>query len=458
MLEVVYRPVFFNSQNLSFARVGFVSQHNAKILIREPNLSLLPIQIRYQDTSRSDTSWKVAGKIQEISSESDFTATLTIQRLQPSTPYRFKTSNNVTGTFKTAPPTGEVQPGEGRLTFLTTSCIKARFPYNPISHPRAVRGLKHVARWIPRLHASFMLFLGDFIYVDVPLRHGTDVETYRHEYRQVYSSPDWGPASDSLPWIHVIDDHEIANDWDRGFDPPYPSAIDPWAIYHASVNPPVSHPNASYFEFTQGPASFFMLDTRRHRSPSGATPADDPSKTMLGELQLTSLLKFLQRREPGGVKWKFIISSVPFTRNWRINSADTWAGYLHERQIILEAMWDIGLRDDGVGVIVLSGDRHEFAATAFPPPLDGKWPGSAVVHEFSTSPLNMFYLPFRSYKEIDTEPCIRYLPDGNSKFGAIELETVKGGEQGVLRFRLFIDGVETWSHVLVSPSVGHKGL
>ena len=326
---------------------------------------------------------------------------------------------------------------------------------------RSVPGLQHLAKWIPRLHAQFMLFLGDFIYIDVPHRHGSDVETYRHEYRQAYSSPDWPSVSDTLPWLHVIDDHEIANDWDKGFEAPYPAAIDPWDIYHASINPPPAQPNASYFQFTQGPASFFMMDTRRYRSPEQAEPANSPNKTMLGPAQLSSLLAFLRRDEPSGVKWKFVISSIPFTRNWRINSADTWAGYLHERRILLEAMWDVGLRGDGVGVVVLSGDRHEFAATAFPPPKDGKWPLSSTVHEFSTSPLSMFYLPFRSYWEVEGEEeqevCIKYIPDGNSKFSAIELEKVKGGDQGLLRFRLFVDGVETWQYVAMTPPAVRGG-
>lgn len=65
-------------------------------------------------------------------------------------------------------------------------------------------------------------------------------------------------------------------------------------------------------------------------------------------------------------------------------------------------MWDVGLRG-GVGVIVVSGDRHEFAATAFPPPLGGRWPVSATVHEFSTSPLSQFYLPIPTYKQRDDE-------------------------------------------------------
>lgn len=458
VLDVVYRgQKLYQSHDLSFARVGFVSEKSAKILVREPDDSQLPIYVSYREVPilKGSYTWKAAGTVHWLSNDTDYTASLTINRLHPNTNYEYGVSNNHTGFFKTAPSLGKVVRTTGKFTFLTSSCIKPRFPYNPLAHPLSIPGLRHVAEWIPRLHASFMLFLGDFIYVDVPHRFGTDAETYRREYRQVYSSPDWPSASANLPWLHVIDDHEIANDWDGGISHPYPSAIDPWDHYHASVNPPPAHTNASYFQFAQGPASFFMMDTRRHRDVEYSADARSPTKSMLGQTQLRSLLAFLKRDEPTGVKWKFVISSIPFTRNWRINSADTWAGYLHERRIILEAMWDVGLRGAGIGVVVLSGDRHEFAATAFPPPKGEKWPISATVHEFSTSPLSMFYLPFRSYYEVrgeeEEEVCIKYLPDGNSKFGAVELEEVKGGEQGLLRFRLFIDGVESWDYVLMTP-------
>ena len=67
---------------------------------------------------------------------------------------------------------------------------------------------------------------------------------------------------------------------------------------------------------------------------------------------------------------------------------------------------------------------------SFPPPKDSKWPVSATVHEFSTSPLSMFYLPFRTYGEMDDEDvCIKYLPDGNSKFGAVEITSPDHSEQ-----------------------------
>lgn len=461
-------PLKHQSHDLSFARVGFVSPDSANIVLREPDTSQLPIYISYreapavgmQNNALLNDSWKSAGKVYWLSNDTDFTYPLEIPHLRHSTRYQYASSNNHSGYFTTAPPVGQTWPNIDVFTFLTSSCIKPRFPYNPLAHPLSIPGFKHLAKWIPSLHPSFMLFLGDFIYIDVPHRFGTDEETYRREYRQVYASPDWPAVSNSLPWLHVIDDHEIANDWDQNITAPYPAAVDPWNHYLGSVNPPPSRPGATYFEFTQGPASFFMMDTRRYRTPESDADPSSPEKSMLGRAQLSSLLKFLSRRDPPGVKWKIVVSSIPFTRNWRFNAADTWAGYLYERRIILEAMWDVGLRSDGVGVIVLSGDRHEFAATAFPPPQQSKWPLSATVHEFSTSPLSMFYLPFRTYREVagEDEVCIKYLPDGNSKFAAVEISNLAGREQSLLKFRLFVDGKEVWDYVLTSPpAVGGGG-
>ncbi len=44
----------------------------------------------------------------------------------------------------------------------------------------------------------------------------------------------------------------------------------------------------------------------------------------------------------------------------------------------------------------------------------------------------------------------RYIPDGNSKFGALEI-TPTASDQSVLKFRLFVDGEEAWSYVLTTP-------
>jgi alkaline phosphatase D len=47
----------------------------------------------------------------------------------------------------------------------------------------------------------------------------------------------------------------------------------------------------------------------------------------------------------------------------------------------------------------------------------------------------------------------RYVPEGNSKFGAVTIESPEASDQSILKFRLFIDGKEEWSSVILSPPV-----
>lgn len=464
VVDRVYTEHAITAADLSFVRLGYVSDSEAKFLLREPDQSQMPVTLYYRlkdaQPPYENPAWYTAGGARWTDNSTDYTFVLSVplpyavQRT-----YEWKTSNNHSGEFTAAPKVGKAPDlFNGSFTFLSTSCILPRVPYSPLDHALAIPGMRHLAKVLPTLQAQFMLFLGDFIYSDVPRYWGQSAENYRQKYRQVYASPDWPGVGQNLSWIHVLDDHEIRNDWSENTTGIYTAAVDPWHHYHTSVNPPHARQaglrtlrqNATYFQFAQGPASFFMLDTRTYRS-SNSLPFNSTEKTMLGEDQLADFLDFLRRPEPRGVQWKIVASSVPFTKNWRVNRRDTWGGFLAERQTILEAMWDAGLR--GTGVVILSGDRHEFAATQFPPPPDSKWPASVAVHEFSASPLNQFYSPIPTYFQRDDEDVkLEYINTGNTKFGAV---TIKYGNatdaQSSLEYRLFLDGTESWNTTILSP-------
>ncbi|KAL2177876.1 PhoD-like phosphatase-domain-containing protein [Thermothelomyces heterothallicus CBS 202.75] len=466
VVDRLFRERSYTVDDLSFVRVGYVSENEAKLLIREPDQSKMPItvEVHIKDPQPpfDNPLWQNAGGVRWTAEETDYTAVVSIPlRHSKKRTYEWRTSNNHSGEFTAPPPIGHAEETNyGPFTFLSTSCIIPRFPYNPLDHPLSIPGLRHLARVLPTLDAQFMLFLGDFIYADVPRYWDKSVGYYRQKYRQVYASPDWPAVGQNLSWIHALDDHEIFNDWSANLTGVYTSAIDPFHHYHAAANPPRARrasafaaraPNATYFEFTQGPASFFLLDTRSFRSSNTLLPATATNKTMLGPDQLADLLAWLRRPEPRGVKWKIVASSVPFTKNWPVNTRDTWGGFLAERAVVLEAMWDAASR--GLGVVVLSGDRHEFAATKFPPPEgDPRWPETATVWEFSASPLNQFYSPFPTYRQTDRDDVmVKYIYKGNSKFGAITIENMEGSDQSSLKYRLFIDGEEVWNTVVLSP-------
>ncbi|ATY61542.1 alkaline phosphatase family [Cordyceps militaris] len=455
--------ILYPADDLSFVRLGYISNEEAKMLLREPDQAKMPVtvEIRIADPQPpfEDPIWRLAGGLQSTNNETDFTGIVNIP-LKHKYPrwYEYRTSNNHTGRFLSAPRPGQLSDKtDGKFTFLSTSCILPRFPYNPLDHALAIPGLRHLAGKLPSLSAQFMLFLGDFIYIDVPNRFGKSIAEYRMQYRQVYASPDWAPVAQNLSWIHVLDDHEISNDWDATDTGVYQAAVQPWATYQANVNPPkalsagttnVRRQDATWYTFAQGPASFFLMDTRSYRSRN-KVPFEDEDKTMLGAEQLEDFLAWLARPEPRGIKWKIVASSVPFTKNWPVNVRDTWGGFLVERRRILEAMWDAGSR--GMGVLILSGDRHEFAATKFPPPKESKWPASAAAHEISTSPLNQFASPFPTYRQTDDEDIkLKYIPAGSSKFGAFTIENIDG--ESSLHYQLYVDGKEAWNTTLVAAN------
>jgi alkaline phosphatase D len=66
----------------------------------------------------------------------------------------------------------------------------------------------------------------------------------------------------------------------------------------------------------------------------------------------------------------------------------------------------------------------------------------------------MFYLPFRSFRPIDEQDvAIKYVPDGNSKIGLVEITNLEGGgeQKSLLKYTLYVDGKIAWEYTLTSP-------
>jgi alkaline phosphatase D len=283
--------------------------------------------------------WKI-GQTLMTSPDDDYVVIFALDGLNADTEYLYRTNASHTGSFRTT----ERYPK--KWTFVSTSCIKPFFPYSPLDHSLRIRGLELLSNYLRTTKVDFMLFLGDFIYVDLPKRFGFTPEHYRRLYRQVYSSPSWSTSLLSLPWLHAYDDHEITNDWSANETGIYKDAIESYMHYQHPVNPDPVVDGGTYYTFQHGDVDFFVMDTRRYRSP--ALMADGPEKTMLGTAQRRDLEAWLQKDK----RWKVIVSSVPFTRNFRgPSSKDSWAGYLWERQSLLERMWGTD------GVLIISGVR-----------------------------------------------------------------------------------------------------
>ncbi|KAK4688688.1 alkaline phosphatase D, partial [Tremellales sp. Uapishka_1] len=287
-----------------------------------------------------------------------------LDNLVPDTRYSYATTAGHAGSFITRRPDSKL----GSFTLLSTSCQKAGWPYNPLQNSLNIRGLVHLdtyMRALPR-RPEAMLFLGDFISPDsdLPLpRSEYTMKYYRRLYRQIYASPSWTKALLSLPFVHMFDDHEIVNDFAPGVidsDTLYDRAIMPFNEYHLAVNPPSIHASSSYTSFNIGRVAFFVLDNRTYRTPQPTRPGSDSTaghgnQTMLGEEQKRAVRDWaLQEGEVEG-RLLVLVTGVPVTRNWSEgkDEMDSWAGYLDEREEILELLWSSG------GAVIISGDRHE---------------------------------------------------------------------------------------------------
>lgn len=339
VLDFLYRgQLLHQSKDFNFSRVGYVDETSARVVIRSPSTAeWSAVQVNLRLAGNPDSN--IGSQVVQTSSENDFVGTVTFAGLRPESTYLYTTNASHAGTFTTP------QKSPKRWSLISSSCIKPFYPYNPLDSALRVKGLEYLDDFISSNPVDMMLFLGDFIYIDLPIALGWTSDHYTSAYRQIYASNSWSSRLRSLPWIHAYDDHEIINDWSANETGLYQSAMKPFWNYHGSANPISKFGrDETHFIFNRGDVSLFMLDTRRYRSSNAAT--DGPHKTMLGAEQLRDLEHWLKTEK----RWKVVISSVPFTRNWRgPDSADSWSGYLWERDRILDAMRQTQ------GVVILSG-------------------------------------------------------------------------------------------------------
>lgn len=123
--------------------------------------------------------------------------------------------------------------------------------------------------------------------------------------------------------------------------PLFQSANTAYHYYQGQGNPTTLGPDneqVNYYWFRNGDAAFFVLDTRKYRSPNKSP--DGPSKTMLGDTQKRIFMDWLATVNQT-VTFKFVISSVPFITLWDSGVAsawDTFAAFKRERQELLDVM------------------------------------------------------------------------------------------------------------------------
>jgi alkaline phosphatase D len=318
-----------------------------------------------------------------------------VSGLQPSRWYwyQFKVGNEYSpiGRTRTAPPAGSSES----LRFAFVSC------------QHYANGFYYAHRHLARENLDFAVHLGDYIYEGaatsivgrphLPAYEIASIEDYRIRYGLYKSDPDLKAVHAAFPWIVTWDDHETENDY-AGFIPE--NAADP-----ADNQPDFAARRArayqAYYEHmplraTQLPTGPYLqlyrrlgfgdlllvnvLDTRQDRSaraPAGCDPAVridgycpsalDPSRTIVGEAQLTWLLSGLAQST---ASWNVLANQVPFAPNdtnadpaLRTFGGEKWDGYPLDRVQIL----DFIAERDLVNTIVITGDVHQNFVRNVPP-------------------------------------------------------------------------------------------
>jgi alkaline phosphatase D len=242
---------------------------------------------------------------------------------------------------------------------------------------------------------SAMLMTGDQIYVDdlnviAPDREYKEILS---KYRAAFSQPNIARLMANLSTYMILDDHEIEDNWPANESKDdaylYKNAMTAYELYQASHSPahellangqPGKKLEHYWYQFAEGDIEWFVTDSRTRRNLS----PDD--RRILDESQEQALLKWLIH-SPARVK--FVVTSVMFYPDRKLNGDDAWKAFPEQRLRLLETIRTHRIKN----VIFVSGDVHGSLTSRLPHSEDQDF----EVHTVVSSPLcNSKLLPYAS--------------------------------------------------------------
>jgi alkaline phosphatase D len=259
------------------------------------------------------------------------------------------------------------------------------------------------------LNPDFVLFIGDFIYVDHPHYIDQTPEAYAIRYRQSFSEQSYQNNARKLPSMFMYDDHEIVDNWDayddlatggksicfetsRCFNSTtmYVSAMEMYRKYLGNTNPPTKWNTTSqqnpdvelFYDYTYGDNAFFVADNRGFRSINTVVMSS-PTKNFLGPAQLAAVFSWLLANNATAV-FKFLMIPASFTNfinpaklDWKTGGGDDgYSVFPVEREKLISFIQTNNIRN----VFILTGDVHVPFAIKI----------RENLYEFSSSPMGGF--------------------------------------------------------------------
>ncbi|MGJ9412496.1 alkaline phosphatase D family protein [Aeromicrobium sp. CF4.19] len=304
-----------------------------------------------------------------------------VEGLRPDRPYwyRFRAGKHVSraGRARTSPARGTMPEA---LDVAFASCAQYEHGY--------FGAYRRLAEDAPDL----VLHLGDYQYEytagdyvapggNVRGHEGpetVDLASYRQRHAQYKTDEDLQAAHAAAPWLVVLDDHEVDNNWAASI-PENPDETVGFTRRRAAAfqayfeNMPLrrrSFPRGEHMQLFRrlhwgDLASFHMLDTRQFRSDQGCgdgyqadcPEASDPARSITGPAQERWLLDGFRASRS---RWDLLGQQVFFAQRDSTEgpvttvSMDAWDGYAASRDRITRGWVDAGVRN----AVVLTGDVH----------------------------------------------------------------------------------------------------
>lgn len=313
--------------SLAFAPAAFEATADSVLLwVCGNEASKLRIELEEAGTGR-----RVAGPAVALTREGDFTATASVTGLSPGTAWTYRVLDaesgrelHKPGAFKTAPA------GPAPFRFVFTADMEES--YQPFS----------LFDVMEKYQPDFFLLLGDTIYADHPKRgFSPSISHYRGKHAANRRDARLQAFLSRRTTFATWDDHEVDDNAHGG----HPNMAEGLQVFREYWPCRSVAPDSLYRRFEWAGVDFFMLDTRRHRSPQ--TAPEDAAKTMLGAAQKAWLLDGLAASK---APFRFIVTTVPFGGG----GADTWGNYKTERDEIRRFLAQKKMRN----AIFLTGDYH----------------------------------------------------------------------------------------------------
>lgn len=376
VLYFILPESFHSTEGVKLVQLRSVTTDTARVFLRDPD-GCVNAKLYYRSVPSLEYTESTL-LTTNCSHEVDHTSFAHLTGLQPGTQYEVMVNVSTVYSSALSFKTNPAPSTKSKFSFYFGSCFLILDRLFANDNTDAFEFLTEV------LKPDLFVFLGDFVYADVPF-YNTDSELkYQSLYRRSLLNSRVNKLLQSIPSYFMWDDHEVANDYPKAvtsnlfkineysFNRAFKLA---WEVFIGGGNPDTLHPgtNTTYYTFSYGDSSFFFLDTRLYREET----------TILGTQQLADLYAFLSEPIDG---FKFVLSPVAMTNDFYTFTKDAWTGYTEERNAILDF---IETEDAVQRVVFLSGDMH----FAYASQLRGKTRPNNVtkqIYEVSCSPIGAF--------------------------------------------------------------------